>query len=105
MPICILRLVSRVAFKVVSLELPVIARRRYTHHWCNKVYTSLIERQQNSSKMPDIEQILAPLRAEVQAQGDVVRRLKAEKASDLAIKSAVAQLKAMKKVLEDKVRS
>lgn len=51
---------------------------------------------------PKIEEILAPLRASVKSQGDLVRKLKEEKAPELDIKKAVAELKARKKVLEDK---
>ncbi|XP_053600639.1 glycine--tRNA ligase [Plodia interpunctella] len=51
---------------------------------------------------PKIEAILAPLRAHVKEQGDLVRKLKDEKAPEIDIKKAVAELKARKKVLEDK---
>ncbi|XP_022820643.1 glycine--tRNA ligase [Spodoptera litura] len=51
---------------------------------------------------PKIEEILAPLRASVKEQGDLVRKLKQEKAPEIDIKKAVAELKARKKVLEDK---
>ncbi|XP_019870544.2 glycine--tRNA ligase [Aethina tumida] len=51
---------------------------------------------------PKIEEILAPLRASVKEQGDLVRKLKADGAPDLDVKKAVAELKARKKVLEDK---
>ncbi|XP_017784623.1 PREDICTED: glycine--tRNA ligase isoform X2 [Nicrophorus vespilloides] len=51
---------------------------------------------------PQIEVILAPLRANVKEQGDLVRKLKADGAPDLDIKKAVAELKARKKILEDK---
>ncbi|XP_022113147.2 glycine--tRNA ligase [Pieris rapae] len=51
---------------------------------------------------PKIEEILAPLRANVKEQGDLVRKLKEEKAPEIDIKKAVAELKARKKTLEDK---
>ncbi|XP_066147370.1 glycine--tRNA ligase [Euwallacea fornicatus] len=51
---------------------------------------------------PEIEQILKPLRASVKEQGDLVRKLKSEGAPDLDVKKAVTELKARKKVLEDK---
>ncbi|XP_072935327.1 glycine--tRNA ligase [Epargyreus clarus] len=51
---------------------------------------------------PKIEEILAPLRASVKEQGDLVRKLKEEKAPEIDIKKAVAELKTRKKVLEDK---
>nr|AAA62231.1 glycyl-tRNA synthetase [Bombyx mori] len=51
---------------------------------------------------PKIEEILAPLRANVKEQGDLVRKLKEEKAPEIDIKKAVAELKTRKKILEDK---
>lgn len=51
---------------------------------------------------PKIEEILAPLRASVKEQGDLVRKLKEEKAPEIDIKKAVAELKTRKKILEDK---
>lgn len=50
----------------------------------------------------DHENILAPLRASVKEQGDLVRQLKADGASDIDVKKAVTELKARKKVLEEK---
>jgi glycyl-tRNA synthetase len=46
--------------------------------------------------------ILDPLRAAVKQQGDAVRALKEKGASDLEVKAAVGELKARKKILEDK---
>ncbi|XP_076271127.1 glycine--tRNA ligase isoform X1 [Rhynchophorus ferrugineus] len=51
---------------------------------------------------PKIEKILAPLRASVKEQGDLVRKLKENGAPDLDVKKAVALLKSRKKILEDK---
>lgn len=51
---------------------------------------------------PKIEALLAPLRASVKEQGDLVRKLKEDKAPEIDVKKAVAELKARKKVLEDK---
>jgi len=51
---------------------------------------------------PEAEATLAPLRAAVKEQGDLVRQLKADKAPELEVKKAVAELKTKKKVLEDK---
>lgn len=51
---------------------------------------------------PDDEKILAPLRANVKEQGEIVRKLKSEGAPDLDVKKAVAELKLRKKILEDK---
>lgn len=51
---------------------------------------------------PKVEELLAPLRALVKEQGDVVRQLKTDGAPDLDVKKAVAELKTRKKKLEDK---
>ncbi|KAK7109202.1 glycine--tRNA ligase-like [Littorina saxatilis] len=51
---------------------------------------------------PEIEVQLAPLRADVKEQGDLVRRLKQEKAPEIDVQRAVAELKHKKKKLEDK---
>ncbi|XP_037068303.1 LOW QUALITY PROTEIN: glycine--tRNA ligase-like [Pollicipes pollicipes] len=48
------------------------------------------------------EELLAPLRLSVKEQGDLVRKLKAKGASEIDVKKAVNELKARKKVLEDK---
>ena len=42
---------------------------------------------------PEAETILAPLRAKVKEQGDLVRSMKAEGAPELDVKKAVAELK------------
>ncbi|XP_067005016.2 glycine--tRNA ligase [Anabrus simplex] len=51
---------------------------------------------------PQSEEILAPLRASVKEQGDLVRNLKAKGAPELDVKKAVAELKLRKKLLEDR---
>ncbi|XP_063988643.1 glycine--tRNA ligase [Diachasmimorpha longicaudata] len=51
---------------------------------------------------PKIEEALAPLRASVKEQGDLVRELKSTGAPELDVKKAVAELKLRKKLLEDK---
>ncbi|XP_021703521.1 glycine--tRNA ligase isoform X2 [Aedes aegypti] len=51
---------------------------------------------------PKIEEVLAPLRLAVKEQGDLVRKLKADGAPEIDVKKAVNELKARKKVLEDK---
>lgn len=48
------------------------------------------------------EEILAPLRVSVKEQGDLIRKLKADGAPEIDVKRAVNELKARKKVLEDK---
>ncbi|XP_011499121.1 PREDICTED: glycine--tRNA ligase [Ceratosolen solmsi marchali] len=51
---------------------------------------------------PNIESELAPLRASVKEQGDLVRKLKADGAPEFDVKKAVVELKLRKKLLEDK---
>ena len=51
------------------------------------------------------EALLAPLRAAVKEQGDLVRKLKEEKAPEIDVKKAVAELKTRKKVLDEKEMS
>ena len=55
-----------------------------------------------STTEPDIDIILAPLRLLVKAQADIVRELKAAGKPELDIKKAVTELKARKRVLEEK---
>uniref|UniRef100_A0A3P8WJL8 Glycine--tRNA ligase n=1 Tax=Cynoglossus semilaevis TaxID=244447 RepID=A0A3P8WJL8_CYNSE len=50
----------------------------------------------------NMEQELAPLRAAVREQGELVQKLKQEGASDQEVNKAVSELKARKKVLEAK---
>ncbi|KAJ8375010.1 hypothetical protein SKAU_G00055900 [Synaphobranchus kaupii] len=50
----------------------------------------------------NIEEILAPLRLAVKEQGELVRKLKEEKAPDVDVTKAVAELKARKRTLEAK---
>jgi len=51
---------------------------------------------------PEAEKLLAPLREAVKEQGDLVRKLKTDKATEIEVKKAVAELKHRKKILEDK---
>ncbi|KAJ7396163.1 glycine--tRNA ligase [Pitangus sulphuratus] len=51
---------------------------------------------------PQAEALLAPLRTAVRQQGELVRKLKEEKAPQVDIDRAVAELKARKRVLEAK---
>jgi len=51
---------------------------------------------------PESEALLAPLRAAVKEQGDLVRQLKSDKAPENDVKKAVAELKQRKKTLEDR---
>ena len=56
----------------------------------------------NMALSAESEALLAPMRQSVKEQGDLVRQLKADKATEIEVKKAVAELKARKKVLEDK---
>ena len=56
----------------------------------------------NMALSAESEALLVPLRLAVKEQGDLVRSLKADGAPDIDVKKAVAELKARKKVLEDK---
>ncbi|XP_054168369.1 glycine--tRNA ligase-like [Oppia nitens] len=51
---------------------------------------------------PEIAALLEPLRLSVKEQGDIVRTLKQQNAPEVDVKRAVNELKARKKVLEDK---
>lgn len=62
----------------------------------SKVWTEL------TTMDPEVETLLAPLRALVKEQGDKVRGLKEAKAPEMDVKKAVAELKTRKKNLEDK---
>uniref|UniRef100_A0A8W8M8E5 Glycine--tRNA ligase n=1 Tax=Magallana gigas TaxID=29159 RepID=A0A8W8M8E5_MAGGI len=50
----------------------------------------------------EVEEMLAPLRVAVKEQGDIVKKLKEDKAPDIDIQKAVSELKHRKKTLEDK---
>ncbi|KAM7325246.1 hypothetical protein ACRRTK_015499 [Alexandromys fortis] len=54
------------------------------------------------SSMDSAEELLAPLRLAVRQQGDLVRKLKEDKAPQVDVDRAVAELKARKRVLEAK---
>merc|ERR1712241_1158473 len=78
--------------------------------WGSKKFGSKEERHSRVwtefSKMdPEVEALLAPLRALVKEQGDKVRELKEAKAPEMDVKKAVAELKTRKKTLEDKEMS
>ncbi|XP_018325020.1 glycine--tRNA ligase [Agrilus planipennis] len=51
---------------------------------------------------PKVEEVLAPLRASVKEQGDLVRKLKADGAPAIDVKQAVVELNNRKKLLEEK---
>lgn len=51
----------------------------------------------------EIEELLKPLRLAVAEQGEVVKKLKDEKAADIDVQRAVAELKTRKNALENKI--
>ncbi|XP_050525215.1 glycine--tRNA ligase [Daktulosphaira vitifoliae] len=73
-------------------------------NWGTKKSDKNIKLVYLSSEMAnsEVEQTLAPLRAAVKKQGDLIRSLKENKASDVEIKIAVGELKLLKKQLDDK---
>eukprot|EP00095_Tigriopus_kingsejongensis_P005100 maker-scaffold161_size295871-snap-gene-1.26 protein:Tk05100 transcript:maker-scaffold161_size295871-snap-gene-1.26-mRNA-1 annotation:"hypothetical protein TcasGA2_TC013782" len=68
------------------------------HHRASRVYRLALA----GTMDPEVEALLAPLRALVKEQGDVVRDLKTQKAPEVDVKKAVVELKTRKKTLEDK---
>ena len=62
----------------------------------------LVDIPVNMALSAEAEATLAPLRLAVKEQGDLVRSLKADGATDIDVKKAVAELKTRKKMLEDK---
>ncbi|XP_069067152.1 glycine--tRNA ligase isoform X1 [Pleurodeles waltl] len=62
------------------------------------------KQQKPEPKLPSraMEEVLAPLRLAVKEQGDLVRQLKDDKAPQVDVNKAVAELKARKKILEAK---
>lgn len=65
---------------------------------CSKKSVSSIVEMTNEQN----EEILLPLRFQVKLQGDLVRKLKQDGAPEIDVKRAVNELKARKKILEDK---
>ncbi|KAM5156844.1 LOW QUALITY PROTEIN: glycine--tRNA ligase [Mantella aurantiaca] len=58
--------------------------------------------RRRTSPLPGMEEQLAPLRLAVKEQGDLVRKLKEEKAPQVDVDRAVAELKARKRIFEAK---
>jgi len=78
-----------------------VPRCKLPANWYSKKARKVV----NIPKMalsPEAEKLLAPLREAVKEQGDLVRKLKADKATEIEVKKAVAELKHRKKTLEDK---
>ncbi|TMW53742.1 hypothetical protein DOY81_001147 [Sarcophaga bullata] len=70
--------------------------------WGSKKTKRNVRLQLKSMTTPEMEEQLAPLRALVLEQGNLVRELKANGAAEIDVKKAVAELKSRKKALEDK---
>jgi len=87
---------------LLSAELHTTAvRLKLPSNWYSKKKRKIVDIS-SMALSPEAEKILAPLRETVKEQGDLVRKLKAEKAPEIEVKKAVAELKARKKTLEDK---
>ncbi|XP_064455487.1 glycine--tRNA ligase-like [Ornithodoros turicata] len=71
-------------------------------NWGTKQSRYRILQLAKNMSTPEIEKILEPLRSSVKEQGDLVRKLKDDGAPELDVKKAVNELKARKKILEDK---
>jgi len=71
-------------------------------NWHSKKKRKLVDISSNMALSAEAEKLLAPLRASVKEQGDLVRKLKEEKAVEIEVKKAVAELKTRKKALEDR---
>lgn len=105
----LLHLVYKSSVFSKQLSVSVLSQLRLSHdiqQWgSNKVHRKIkIPNPYREIIMadPKIEEILAPLRASVKEQGDLVRQLKTNNAPELDVKKAVAELKTRKKLLEDK---
>ncbi|XP_037806256.1 glycine--tRNA ligase isoform X1 [Lucilia sericata] len=70
--------------------------------WGSKKSKRNVRLQLKDMTTPEMEEQLAPLRALVLEQGNLVRELKANGAAEIDVKKAVAELKLRKKALEDK---
>jgi len=77
-------------------------RRKLPSNWYSKKERKLINIRLEMALSPESEKLLAPLRESVKEQGDLVRKLKADKAPEIEVKRAVAELKTRKKTLEEK---
>ncbi|CAG2101863.1 unnamed protein product [Medioppia subpectinata] len=105
---------QRVLYKSITNRVHV-SRSLHTNHCLNHVKRSIDWAKNKSPKYrilyvrkvmaqtdAEVAAILEPLRISVKQQGDIVRSLKETAAPDVDIKKAVNELKARKKVLEDK---
>ncbi|CAG2121347.1 unnamed protein product, partial [Medioppia subpectinata] len=105
---------QRVLYKSITHRVHV-SRSLHTNHCLNHVKRSIDWAKNKSQKYrilyvrkvmaqtdAEVAAILEPLRISVKQQGDIVRSLKETAAPDVDIKKAVNELKARKKVLEDK---
>jgi len=77
-------------------------RLKLPSNWHSKKKRKLVDISSNMALSAEAEKLLAPLRASVKEQGDLVRKLKEEKAVEIEVKKAVAELKTRKKALEDR---
>jgi len=80
-------------------------RAKRPENWYSKKGRVLVNISTDMALDAASEALLVPLRLAVKEQGDKVRQMKTDKAPELDIKKAVAELKTRKKVLEDKEMS
>ncbi|OQR69021.1 glycine--tRNA ligase-like [Tropilaelaps mercedesae] len=108
--LCCLGFLERSIRTGLRLCIPSVRRQVHTsavfhrlnEHWGSKKVRERKLQLFRATMDPKLEEILAPLRISVKEQGDVVRKLKESGAPEVDIKKAVVELKARKKVLEDK---
>lgn len=94
---------SNYSTKSVTEESTEVNSRKERPKWgTKKAHRSVQLQLIREMADPQIEAQLAPLRESVKEQGDLVRKLKVDGAPEIDVKKAVAELKARKKVLEDK---
>ncbi|CAH1789407.1 unnamed protein product [Owenia fusiformis] len=90
--------------RLLSAYVRVCAKQNSAPGWGSRRAKNLSRTKLFSlAKMdPKIEEVLAPLRLAVKEQGDAVRKLKEDGATEIDLKKAISLLKAKKKALEDK---
>ncbi len=99
------RISSVLRCKVVSSLSESIQRRNSSSTWGSKSKVDKRKIKLTNIVMalpPEAEEVLAPLRALVKEQGDLVRQMKALNKPEIDVKKAVAELKVRKKALEEK---
>ncbi|XP_071157632.1 glycine--tRNA ligase-like [Mytilus edulis] len=86
--------------RTIHLSVPCICKSKNQKKLFGKKLQHMV--QMMALTDPEIEKILQPFRQQVKEQGDLVRKLKTEKAPELDVARAVADLKQRKHALEAK---